>query len=133
MSDNITMKQDALEECCRWWQKRLRLMDWEIHVLVVRDNDDTMGSNLGCCNVTEQFKLSTIRLQDPIDYLNDRFPYDMEHTLVHEMLHILLWGCKIPLLPAPEAICEEQAINFLADALVDEARKARGFVTWEIQ
>jgi hypothetical protein len=71
-----------------------------------------------------------IKVIDPREY-SCMFPQDIEHSLVHELLHVLL----VPLEPeggyyGAQEILNEQIINRAARALVDLKRE-RGLLTSE--
>lgn len=118
------MTQEELQALCGVWQRRLRLQDWIVEVQVVRardmDTDGDHGNSLW--NLTS--RRAIIRLLDPIDYAPDgQVPYDQEHTLVHELLHIYFALCDTKP-DTPERTAQEQAIDSIAGALVALARSS---------
>ena len=119
MSEHITFTEAQLRHMCRRWQKRLRLQDWHADVRVLRLSEMDEESGCGQSFVREQCKDSSIGIVDPRDYKSDAsFPYDMEVTLVHELIHLHL----MPFEPASRRETEhaafEAAIDCLAEALV---------------
>jgi hypothetical protein len=105
-----------------YWQKRLKLEDWNIAVLLSRRADLRPGT-LGNIRWDSDEKKATIRVLDAADYLaaDDSISFDavlkdMEFTIVHELIHL-----ELSPLPRSEASRsdEEYAINHLAAALLD--------------
>ena len=103
------------------WQRRLKLEDWKITVLSVHPTG-LREHTLGNIHWDAEKKTAVIRVLNASDY---RMPYhatlnDLEFTIVHELIHLELVS-----LPRSEASRsdEEQAINHLADALLQFDRK----------
>ncbi len=102
------------------WQKRLKLDDWNIAVVMSRSSD-LKPRTLGNIHWDTDKKEAVIHVLDPADY---RLPFrdmlaDMEFTVVHELIHLKL----APLLsnvPRSEASRrdEEHTVNQIADALL---------------
>ena len=118
------MTLQELQDLSAWWQNRLELQDWRIHVRFVRGRHlmqhDYCAADIEWVN-EHKYAFISIRTED--DY-RDQFPdtsaaipYDAERSLVHELLHIhtRAWETKQD---SPESIAEEQAINALARTLV---------------
>ncbi|MBU2701135.1 hypothetical protein Ga0466249_002249 [Sporomusaceae bacterium BoRhaA] len=123
MTMNI-LTLDQLRDLCRKWQERLRLQHWDVVLSIVRQSDADMSGNLGSCRCTLSTALSIIKLLDPVDYVNDYYPYDMEMVLVHELLH--LHFCPFDdCLDSNDLkdIMLERAIEHIARALVETKRK----------
>lgn len=81
------MTSEELEQLTQEWQKRLGLMDWNIHVTIEHDAD--MNNRAGEVDWTLTLKQATIRLVDPQTIRKSLvFKYDLEQTLVHELLHL---------------------------------------------
>lgn len=117
----VTLNDTELEECCSLWMKRLRLQDWEIRLLVSR-HDKMDPDTLGHCLVIGNLKIADIHLIDPCDINGvDSMrgcTYDMEKTLVHELLHIHHWDCSPSVDDKLANQAHEQAIELTAMALV---------------
>ena len=78
---------EQLRELTEEWQQRLGLMDWRLHVTLEHDAD--MNNKAGEVDWTLSLKQATIRLIDPETVRQSLvFPYDLEQTLVHELLHL---------------------------------------------
>jgi hypothetical protein len=89
------MTIDELRDRCTYWQKVLRLQDWEITVEYVRNaaTDDTWWGRILRWNVDA--RTAVIQLVEPTSFSMEDYPYghfDLEDTLVHEMLHIYTEG-----------------------------------------
>ncbi len=70
------------------WIHRLRLNDWDIRWRVVR-RDELPTDRAGCCDSLAMKKIANIRVLHPDEgdsaWLD---PYDIELTIVHELLHL---------------------------------------------
>lgn len=113
-----------------YWQKTLRLQDWDITVRIVR-RDEMPNSGAAGAAAWDTYRTATIYLVNPTDFEEDwsERMRDMEDTLVHEMLHLHLDGCRIHSKDAEgnltaSGIAEERAIDTLTGALVHLARGA---------
>ncbi len=103
------------------WQKRMNLLDWTIHVRLVRKNTldpKTLGGirwDRGTLTATVNV-LSTYDYTIPVQEMLD----DMEFTVVHELVHL-----QLATLPRSQASRgeEEHAVNQLARALLNLAKR----------
>ncbi len=102
------------------WQKRLKLEDWNISVIVARTTD-LKPRTLGNIHWDSDKKTAVIRVLDPADYkLSDpEILKDIEFTVVHELIHLKL----SPLLSSvsrseASRSDEERTVNSIADALL---------------
>lgn len=95
------------------WQKILRLQDWQVDIDFYRARDFTNADALGECTFNINSREGFIKILDPIDYDGE---YDLEWTVVHELLHLHFaqWTAannyECP-------ISGEQAIDSIAQAL----------------
>ncbi|MGD1941848.1 MAG: hypothetical protein ACFB0G_11100 [Leptolyngbyaceae cyanobacterium] len=113
MAKKIT--QEWLDERLEFWQKILRLGDWKITAQIVPQSelDEGVAGNL---HHDQHMRKGEIRIMRPEDLPQLRtklFEADVEHTLVHELLHIHLLSAEFQLEKQ-----EEFAINAIADALM---------------
>jgi hypothetical protein len=99
------------------WQRRMKLDDWQIAVVLTR-RDDLKARTLGGIRWDRTKKSAVMSVMDPSDY---RLPFpqmlnDMELTLVHELVHL-----ELASLPRSEATRsnEEGAVNRIASALLE--------------
>lgn len=118
--------QRDLTDRLGYWQKVLRLQDWNLTIRIVNNGDlDAHGAVDG--NV--KFKQGVIKIADPATVdpkSGDRCPLDPEVTLVHELVH--LHFCPFEHLidqekNKQEHLYEELAIELVAQALVNLDRK----------
>lgn len=119
----LTEKQ--LTALVRWWMPWLGLADWVLEVDIVRHHD-LKGNARGTAEWLRVKRRGGIVLLDPRDADPYQDAYDMEHTLVHEMLHIAHSGIDDAVRPQIEAGLLndeiEQFIDRQATALVTFAR-----------
>lgn len=88
MSETVILTLDELQALCHEWQEVLGLRDWDIDVVFWRGYD--MGKNQGHVSWNFAARQTRVSLLDPGDYPKDVIrPYDMERTLVHELLHVV--------------------------------------------
>ena len=112
------MTQKKLERLTRLWQKRLRLQDWKLKVLICE---------VGEIVDDEGITLFGHTLHDPSEWnavVRIENGPEAERTLVHELLHLrlapftgILREIKFKLNPEDKA-AQETAINLLADSLI---------------
>lgn len=122
------MTNRELQQRCAYWQKLLRLEDWRVDVRLadsVETDDETAK-----CRVFQQSKQAVIRIAKPesVDQTGEfyqAFPesYDLEHTLVHELLHIHFDRLFSEDANEHESIMQEQAVDFIARALIGLDRR----------
>ena len=115
------MTQKQLEKLGRWWQERLGLLDWDITFEFIRQNSipDAYGHNRWGYS-THKSKISIERRDFVIDC---RTFVSLEHTLVHELLH-LVFSASIIVSGGitgsnTEQITIERPIDQLAKVLVE--------------
>ena len=109
------MDEDKIKAHLSYWQRILRLQDWDIDVRIERLH--TMGDGLtGQCIREDNSRTARVRLLDPQDYNADALPPgDFEETLVHELLHVVFHGASNE---TENRVAFEQAIDSTARALV---------------
>jgi hypothetical protein len=102
------------------WQKRLKLEDWNISLVVARATE-LKPKTLGNIHWDTDKKTAIIRVLDPADY---KLPFnemlqDLEFTVVHELIHLELSPVLSPLQRNDANRREEEhAVNHFADALL---------------
>jgi hypothetical protein len=108
------------------WQKRLKLEDWKVTVILSHPSDLRRGT-LGNIRWDADQKVARIRVLDPSEYHR---PYratlnDMEFTLVHELIHLELSSVtrNEESRSAESRSAEEDAVNRMAASLLDLDRK----------
>lgn len=110
------MNLENLQQILLEWQRILKLLDWDISVKVVphREAEEAWGNVRW--NLDEKF--ADIKLLDPADQSGGMRPYNVEETLVHELLH-LHFAPFDATTGTHEQRFQEQAINAIARALVN--------------
>jgi len=98
------------------WQKRLKLEDWTVSIVMSRPRDLRPGTT-GNIRWDAKSKTARIRVLDAPSYARpfQAMLEDMEFTVVHELIHLQLSS-----LPRSEASRsdEEHAVNRITDALL---------------
>lgn len=116
--EEVIFTEEQLRQKCLEWQRRLRLQDWIVKVRMCRQHELPVGSLAHVHYVVEK-KMATVRITDPADYPPDSmFPYDMENSLVHELLHLHF----APLTGDESSVEEEQAIECITSGLLTALR-----------
>ena len=115
--------QEELEKLLKKWQKKLRLDNWDIQVKVVRASEMTLPNVQGENDYSTALHKSVVKILDPIDYETDLSEeQDMERTLVHELMHLVLWHCTPKESKNLKRQLFETSVEQLANALVDMKR-----------
>lgn len=91
------MTTDALRERLVYWQRVLRLQDWDIEVRMLPQHHIDAASPLatGRNSFNRNYRTSCILVADPATVTSDHEAafagqaYDVERTLVHELVHLL--------------------------------------------
>jgi hypothetical protein len=115
---------EELRERCLYWQKRLRLQDWKVKVEYVRDHQlpDCLGQVIRW-NLDN--RTAVIQLVEPGTFSMKDYPYgefDLEDTLVHELLHLYTEG--ILGRGAGASIDRDSAQNHFAEQMTDAVAAA---------
>lgn len=114
---------EQLRDRCAYWQKVLRLQDWDIRLSLVRQWD--VPSAFGTSQSHLDKKIAKVKILEVIDDgdPNDFEEYDQETTLVHELLHVHFAAFSVKDDEHAE-IAQHQVIQALSYALIklDRAR-----------
>lgn len=105
-----------------WWRDRLGLRDWHVDIVLCGSSD--LGDAFADCTPFFPHRTARIRLLVPSAREEIWEKYDLEETLVHELLHITFGfagvglgedydGAKMSMM-----VLVEQQINALASILV---------------
>lgn len=124
------MTQDELTALGRVWQERLRLQDWDITVRFARVTEFEHKSTMGDCDTFPDKRSALIRIQDPQDWHEApshlaSCPWDLELTLVHELLHVHFRKSQ-PRVGGRRWSDHEAAIHRVSEALVRAYRESAG-------
>lgn len=122
--------QATLEARCAYWQKRLRLQDWEIDVTLQRQREFANEDAIGWVLPFDEQKKARIRLLDSVDWPEGNSGFtphlDHEYTLVHELLHIHFWKGANESEDNPQAhLVDELGVFLVAHTLVQLDRELR--------
>lgn len=114
------MTQDELQSLCTYWQKVLRLQDWDI-VIRFKRIFDMQHETDGNIDYSLPNKSAIINILEPSDFDNPCFPMDVEEVVVHELLHLHFHEADRPNGECPDSV--ECGIQKTAEALVKLNRK----------
>lgn len=82
----VILTFNQLQRVGKIWKKRLGLQRWRISIGIVRRWE--LEGNIAKTSYSMERNDASIKLSDPIDYIEYPIPYDMEQTLIHELLHL---------------------------------------------
>jgi hypothetical protein len=110
--------EEQLQECLKWWQEKLFLMDWIIKAKMVSPDEFT-EPNLAGENLFEiANKASTIKIISKKYYDDKVIKYCAEQILVHELLH-----CKYNWL-ADNGSYEGKYLDVMEHSLLEQMAKS---------
>ena len=118
MTPKTFLSQAEAQECSAYWQRQLRLSDWQVRVRIVR-RYDLPPDRVAQCQYFITSKSAIVSLLDATDFHPATEFVDRDHEigLVHELLHLHI----APFEPKPETLeqkMSEVAIESLAQGLV---------------
>jgi hypothetical protein len=110
---------EFLQGLCDRWQKKLRLQDWRLTVRY-----STPGEVIDCrgfVNSYPNLKAADIIILDQTSELAEKFDFTtfekLQHTLVHELLHLHFAPFKHQTISSLHNTLEEQIVECLSQAL----------------
>ena len=116
----VILTEAELLDLCTDWLKILDIRHWNVALRVCRASEMKLEASCGVVSITYATLQALISILDPIDFTKGSFFYDMEQTLVHELLHL-----KFAFLDYEEEeiskqgdLLLEQSIDSLAKTLV---------------
>ncbi|CCF83479.1 hypothetical protein [Nitrolancea hollandica] len=114
------MTDRDLEDRLWYWQRKLRLQDWDIKIRFVTRKE--MDGKDGQVNYHSHIKRARIDILHPDEERPGAVePLDIENTIVHELLHIHLSYFTEPYdYGSPGHLLEEQFIHVLAGVLTQK-------------
>ena len=106
-----------------YWRDKLGLNDWTIRFKYnVAHDDMNEPEAVGCVTYEESIKTALIQILNP-DHYGDRIaPFDVEKTIVHELLHIKMCLATIEKDTVQERVMH-QLIDDLAKTMVNARRE----------
>ena len=116
--------EKLLQRECKLWQRKLRLQDWNVQVILCRLNEMPNKDCVASIHPVMERKDAKMMLLSPTDlpllsaaFLNnEEVNYGL--TIVHELLHLHLYAFTQKLTEA-ETVAEEQAVNAISRSIVD--------------
>jgi hypothetical protein len=113
------MEIEALRDRCRYWQKVLRLQDWDVLVEYKRHVELSESARCAETEYMWTLKCAKIALIDPVDRdsLTWFKPVDSETSLVHELIHLHFAPFEAAK-GSDQLADQELAIEMIAEALV---------------
>ncbi len=112
------MTERELKTRLKYWQKILRLQDWDVSI---RYNSavDMAENNQGQIYLDCASRRAMINILQPNEYRTpiDKWKQDIDNTIIHELLHIIthFWTVESGSI---DYILKEQAIDIVARSLV---------------
>jgi len=115
-----------LHERLKYWQRVLRLQDWDIELLQVKSRE--IGDRWGQTQTSWPWREIRMQIIDADDSgaNSSQFgkPFDPEQTLVHELLHTVLDHWQVP--PSGIEHDEKEAVlNRLSQTLLNLDRQSQ--------
>jgi hypothetical protein len=106
-----------------YWRKKLGLRDWTIRFQYnVEPEDMFIDDSCGCTTWQESGKTALIQILKPERYGDRIAPFDIEKTIVHELLHLKLSFISSECDNLQQRVAH-QIIDDLAKAFVDARRE----------
>ena len=115
------VSQEQLQRMIDKWQERLKLQEWTIEAGIIHGLKDCYAK----ISYDRYAAIAHLVLLDPEEALAMQRlqPYDPEHAILHELIHLRLADCAIEHSPQ-----EERAVNAMASALLRLDREAEGIL-----
>lgn len=110
----MTLKR--LRTLAKKWIVALRLTDWEIDFELVANTED-LDECAGTCVWQPEYKTAMIKIA------GDQPPGEIEETLIHELLHVVLEGHKPLTQTYKYDAMYERGLNVISEALAAKGRK----------
>jgi hypothetical protein len=121
----IYESEDQLQQDLDYWQKVLRLQDWDVEVNVVRARDMTLENSAAAVTWVLPKRMASVTIMDPIDYPPGLMgEQDQEVSLVHELLHLHYAPFDETEKGSLPEVMLEQSIEAISRALVLLKRQA---------
>jgi len=117
---SCTYDEVEQQEKLKYWKDILTLDQWDIVAKIIRVRDMDADESQGTINYRICGLEAIVKQIDPIDWSTADFDYDMEASLIHELLHLLFARFKHE---GEDGDLEEQVINIIARALVGLKRE----------
>ena len=93
-----SVNEKSIDESLRKWQPLLSLSDWDIRPVVVQKDWRKSGD----VKIDESNKMAAVMIRSDLD------PAYLEQIVVHELLHIKLWGLDMMIEESLNALFGEE-------------------------
>ncbi|MCK5063898.1 MAG: hypothetical protein KAQ97_01375 [Candidatus Fermentibacteraceae bacterium] len=93
-----SVNEKSIDECLVKWQPLLSLSDWDIKPVVVQKDWRKSGD----VKIDESNKMAAVMIRSDLD------PAYLEQIVVHELLHIKLWGLDMMIEESLNALFGEE-------------------------
>lgn len=123
--DELILTEKQLHDRARYWLTKLNLNHWEVCIGISRKSNMPIKDASGACKWNLHQALAWIVIIDPLDYPCEDFKFDMEVTLVHELLHLHFAPFDTFSPDTLEDIMKERAVEHIARTLVELDRKGK--------
>lgn len=100
------------------WVRILHLEAWNIRAFIQRRRDMPDQQAQGYTSYSFERRTAAILILDPMDYDDELFEQDMEQTLVHELMHLVLEVLTPENKESLEYAMLEQIVDSMATTLV---------------
>lgn len=121
-AQTVYLTAEELTDLLAFWAPRLGLQAWQIELHITSSVDMPREGAQGAARTGNTLRRAIVHLLDPRDHRpGEHLHYDMETTLVHELLHLLTasWSKDSDFRnKVTEDACMEQPIEQLSVALV---------------
>ena len=114
-----------MRKLCALWQRRLRLQDWQVRLLIKSAED--VDGGFARCKIGQSEKRAVISIVEPGDpssldlqLIGER---DIEEDIVHELLHLYMDAFSPEDQDSSEYEAIEQAVGVLANCIVRLSRE----------
>jgi hypothetical protein len=129
----VIYELDELQECCDKWVRILKLNNWDIMLSIERGKNFDDMDNCGEVVHIMTLGVAVIKILHPDDWPDDcAWEYDMEKTLVHELLHLHFVSFEPQDKDSLNYTMWERTIETLAKILVDLERAGDTEIHFEL-
>jgi len=91
----VNYKPEVLQAAVYYWQRRFRMLDWDIAVIFVPRETFHDGDTVADSNTDSRHRQAVIRVTERME-LDEGFELDYRNAIAHEFVHVLLWDVPRP-------------------------------------
>lgn len=107
----------SLQECLAFWQAVLGLHPWSLIVEFARG--DQLEDDQAQIDFKWIYRMGRIRVRHPVDWYDFLWQQDIEISIVHELMHLILW-------PITSQLDAEHLKDSIKEQIIEDL--ARAFV-----